>query len=134
MKKIIYILVLVLFSLSLSSCGKISDSDIVGVWDVVSVYNEEIIDGETKKYTETYLAGEYVYTFEDDGTFTINDEGEKTEGTWMKLGKLLTLVEGSGEGAAIVTVQSVTSESLVLDFSGNDLELEKEVMTLKRVE
>ncbi len=115
MKKIIYVLGLVVALFCVSSCTKL-DNSIVGKWEVVTIEAEVTYEGKSQKYTETFGAGEMVFEFVSGGTWMGYIYGEReATGFWSVNGNKLTL--GSDGESVTADVITCSASSLVFKYS-----------------
>jgi len=146
-KKFLMLLLLPLSLVFVTSCGDDDDDDVgseddlIGTWTVTGSEFEFTIDGEDLiewlaeqlglPASEAEGAAEQVeeeltegggfsgsITFNSDGTFTSNFDGDSEGGNWTKNGSALTLTfDSPDEDPITLTIVSLNSSKLVLELS-----------------
>ncbi len=115
MKKLFYLLAVVLLSLSLSCSkdGAIDKSKLVGSWDCVEMSVKGSSMGQEFNETETFEPGESVLQFDADGTFSSYSDGDlEASGEYsVKGSKLVLSVE---DETVSITIHKLTAKELVI--------------------
>ena len=120
-----------------TSCNKDDDDsgstdpkDLVGTWKLLSEeWWEKDADGESEHDKETFDADDvFLITFNSNGTYLVDDNGDTTTGTWKTDGNKLIWNRGSYNWTF-----SVKGKTLTLTYEDTeDGDWEKSVSTLQR--
>ena len=121
-------------AVGLVACEESVDkSDLCGKWKVTSI--SDAIDGvpDGEGYDGEF-EGDVIYTFNEDGSYEIEDAGEQEYGMWAYLDSVLTMCPDELIDSFVVKLVSYTGDTLIHQ-SDEDTEagLVSEVVTLVRV-
>ena len=126
MKKILSILMIALFAITMVSCNKGNETEnlIFGKWKQTEVISTETVNGVTSEPVSLYEPGEYsTLTFNKNHTYTsvwhTADGDVDSKGKWSAEGNTMTMSDNFGSKDYFI--ETLDDSSMVLTYTESDV-------------